>query len=506
LQRNVTGRIDDTTTTFSYSSLSDFLANIPSQIQINFPLSQFQLHMFQFGGYAQDAYRMTSNFTLNLGMRYDYWTVPKERDGRIFTRGASPLGPGTGALRPPSQMYQSYWPDFSPRAGFAWSLGSNRKTVVRGGFGMFFSPHTIRGGPIDDVLDSPYIPFRLTLNRSQALAMGLNFPVNKPAVAAQLIASQSPVATTAFDDYFPNPYSMQWTMDIERNLGRGFVLDTGYVGTRGLHLNLDEQANLPNRLTGITPDPTFGQFRYYQAADQSSYNGWQTSLERRFKSGLAFGANYTWSRSFAYGDGDLDLQTQVQDNNNWHADHSPTVFDYPNQFSAHAVYILPFDRWMGMTSRGAKLLAGGWQVSSILTAGSGSVLNVTNGSSSYPADRPDLLNGADAYFSNYTATLQYTNPAAFAQVPIVKASGAQIRPGDLSRDFLRQPGSWNVDLSAAKNVAITERLNFQLRADFFNGLNHTNLGGLVAGINKSSFGRLTSATARTIQLGARLTF
>lgn len=116
------------------------------------------------------------------------------------------------------------------------------------------------------------------------------------------------------------------------------------------------------------------------------------------------------------------------------------------------------------------------------------------------------MNGADAYFSNYTSTLQYANPSAFAQVPIAKASGAQITPGNLSRDFLRQPGSWNVDFSAAKNVALTERLHFQLRADFFNGFNHTNLGGLVSGINKSSFGRLISATARTIQLGARLTF
>ncbi len=506
VQRNVTGRIDDTTTTFSYSSLNDFLSDVPSQVQVNFPLTQFQLHMFQFGGYVQDGYRITSNFVLHLGMRYDYFTVPKERDGRIFTRDASPLGPGTGPLRPPSEMYQSYWPNFSPRVGFAWSLGQDRKTVVRGGFGMFFSPHTIRGGPIDDVLDSPYVPFRLTLNRSQALAMGLKYPVNKDALEKQLIAAEAPVATTAFDNYFPNPYSMQWTLDVQRSLGRGFVLDTGYVGTRGLHLNLNEQANLPNRLTGITPDPAFGQFRYYQAADQSSYNGWQTSLERRFSNGLELGVNYTWSRSFAYSDGNLDLQTQPQDNNNVRADHSPTTFDVPNYFSADAVYILPFDRWAGTSGRGAKLLVGGWQISTIFTAGSGLVANVTNGNSSYPADRPDLVNGANAYFSNYASTLDYANPAAFALVPIVKASGAQSRPGDLSRDFLRSPGSWDVDLSAAKNFAFTERLNFQLRADLFNAFNHTNLSGLVARIDRSSFGRLTSATARTIQVGARLTF
>lgn len=211
VQRNGDGRIDDTTNTFKYSSLSDFDNDIPSQIKINFPLTQFELHTFQFGGYMQDAYRVSPSLTLNFGMRYDYFTVPKERDGRIFIRDASSMGPGTGTLRPPSQMYQSYWPNFSPRVRFAYSLGSNRNTVVRGGFGVFYNPHTIYGGPIDDILDNPYVPFRLTLNRSQALAMGLNFPVNKQAVEQGLISQQVPVATTAIDDYFPNDSGRTWS-------------------------------------------------------------------------------------------------------------------------------------------------------------------------------------------------------------------------------------------------------------------------------------------------------
>ena len=89
-------RIDDTTNVFSYSSLPDFLANIPSQIQINFPLAEFQLHMYEFGGFVQDTIRLRPNLTLTVGARYDYYTVPKERDDRIFNRLPTSLGPGYG--------------------------------------------------------------------------------------------------------------------------------------------------------------------------------------------------------------------------------------------------------------------------------------------------------------------------------------------------------------------------------------------------------------------------
>lgn len=91
LQRMNDGRTDSTTNTYQYSRLSDFLANVPSQVQVNFPLQPFELHMYQIGGYFQDDYHILPNLTLNLGLRYDYWTVPKEAN-RVFNRDGSPLG------------------------------------------------------------------------------------------------------------------------------------------------------------------------------------------------------------------------------------------------------------------------------------------------------------------------------------------------------------------------------------------------------------------------------
>lgn len=506
LQRNNTSRIDDTTNTYDYSTLSDFLANIPDKIEVNFLLTRFELHMYQEGGFVQDNWRFKPNLTLNLGLRYDYWTVPKEANGRLFNRNWSPLGYGTGSLRPPGSLYNASWPNFGPRLGFAWSLGSARKTVIRGGTGIFFGPHNLFAGPVDDVLDNPYVPFRLTLGRSAALAMGLNYPVDKQALEARLTQAGQPTATSSISPHLPNPYSMQWTLGIERDLGHGLMLGTSYVGNRGLNLTMIRIVNEPNRLTGVVPDPALGEFRYYDGSDSSTYNAWQTTLEERSPSGLNFGVNFTWAKNTSYGDADLNLNHPAQDNNNLRADLGPTPYSILDNFSANFVYPLPFQRLTHSTARYSRLLIGGWQISGIFTAQSGLPVNILNGNSSYPADRPDVVSGVNPYFGNYTSTLQYLNPAAFAQVPLSPASGAQIFPGNLQRYGIRAPGMWNFDFALAKNMTLSERFRLQVRGDFFNAFNHTNLSGLRTNISSSSFGQLTSATARTIQLGARLEF
>ena len=170
--------------------------------------------MYQIGAFIQDDFRVTPNLTINAGIRYDYWTVPKERDGRLFTRDDSPLAVGSGPFRPPSSVYNSYWPSFGPRIGLAWSIGSDRKTVIRAGSGIFFNSHPLYTGVIDDVLDNPNVPFRLTLSRAQAISQGLNFPVNKVRLQNQLETNGTPIATTSINRNYPNPYSMQWTLGV----------------------------------------------------------------------------------------------------------------------------------------------------------------------------------------------------------------------------------------------------------------------------------------------------
>jgi hypothetical protein len=510
VQHFADGRIDNTTTTFEYSTLAHFLANTPDQTLVFFPLSKFVLNRWEYGGYFQDTYRFTPHLTMVAGMRYDYWTVPTEPDGKVFSYNASSLGPGAGSLRPPSQMYKPSWDGFGPRIGFSLSLGKNQNTVIRSGFGMFVSGVTIYGGPIDEVLDNQYVPFYVTLDHEQSLTDNLHEPVDKTALQASFEQAQQPVATSALALHFHNPYSYQYLLDIQHQFPHGLVLDAGYVGTLGRYVELVEATNLPARATGILPDPAFGSFnKYYNPVDNTTYNGLQISLTKHMSNNLQFGFDYTWSRSMAYDDygdtGQTNETTAYTDDLS--ANHGPTYWDTPSYFSANVIYQLPIGRWLDVGNPVLKAVADGWQLSTIATAGDGTPNDVTDSSSSYPGDRPDRVDGESLVLSNYSIFhLQYANPAAFSAVPINTLSGAQSRQGTLSRDVLRGPGMWNDDFDVSKSFPIRERLQFSLEGDFFNLFNHTNLSNPVANISSSSFGQLTSATSRSIQLGGRLTF
>ncbi|MEO8027246.1 MAG: hypothetical protein ABI823_12270 [Bryobacteraceae bacterium] len=507
IQRQAAGRTDYTTSTFNYSSQADFFANIPNSVTVNFPILPDKLRTWQVGGFIQDDFRFRSNLTFNLGLRYDYFTVPKEENGHVITRNPTALGPGFGTFRNPDEMYNSDWAHFAPRIGFSWGLGKDKKTVVRGGAGMFYNPHPIFGGPIE--LANPIsqtVPNRVIYSRSQALALGLNYPVDTTALLQKLTAAGAPIVNTAISSYFPNPYSIQWTLGIQRELGYGLVLDTAYAGNRGIHLNTVRQINLPERLTGAPADPTVGQFRYYDASDASRYNALQVSLQKRFAKGLSMTAAYNYASNTSFGDADLLLNSNPQDNNNLRADHGPTPFDIRHSFNASVLYDLPFASWTGSSSQLVKNVLGGWQISSVISAATGLPANITNGRSAYPNSRPDLVGGQTVVYGNYHDTLTYLNPAAFLGVPIISASGASSRPGNLGHNAIRVPGQWNVDASLAKTVYVKERFRIQLRGDAFNAFNHTNLMGLGTDISNSSFGKLTSATSRSLQIGARFNF
>ena len=508
IQKQSPGRTDDNTNNFSYSNLSDFLANIPNQIQINFPgVVLPALHVPGRRHSSRTTGACVPNLTLNLGLRYDHWTVPKELHGRVFNRAPTALGPGFGDFLPADQMYKSEWRDLSPRLGFSWALGSDRKTVVRGGTGIFYNPHPIFGGPIEvGAPVAPTVPNRLTLNRAQALAMGLKYPVDTPAVLKQLIASGTPISGTTINPYFPNPYSLQWNIGIQRELGHGMVLDTAYVGNHGLHLIMVRNLNLPDRLTGVAPNPAFGQFRYYDGSDSSHYNAWQTSLQKRFSSGLSFNVAYTWASNTSLGDDDLQLNAVPQDNNNLRADHGPAPFALRHTFTLGYLYELPFARLLGVKAAPASCCwaAGSFPACSAQPAARPSTSPTA--SRRIPTAGRTACRACPPSSTTTRSTLLYLNPAAFVAVPLATASGASIRPGNVGRYALNAPGAWTLDATLGKNFQLVERVRLQLRGDFFNAFNHTNLGGLVTDVSKATFGQLTSASSRSVQIGARLSF
>lgn len=523
VQRLNDGRRDLNTATVQYSNLSDFQNNIPSKIVITFDKPKFVLHSYQFGGYFQDDFRVSDALTLNLGVRYDYFTVPKEAKGLVFNRGIDPKNPqwgyGFGPFGDPNKMYNADRNNVAPRVGFAWGISSERKTILRGGVGMFISQHPIFGGPIEEVQNSATAPFRITLNRNQIVQAGLGYPIQRSqynAILAQLQSSGAvgnQFANTAINPNFPNPYSLQMMLGVERQLPWAMVADVSYVGNIGRNFNLLYMENLPDRTTGIAPNPLFGSFRLYTADERTSYNSLQASLQKRMsKTGLMLGVNYTHASNISLESGNLGLENPPQDNNNVEADRGPAPYAIRNQISGNFVYDLPIVRWINTSNGVVRQALAGWEAAGKIIANDGSPSNITNGKSSYPSDRPNRGTGPFT-MSNYRGTSQYgtgvvpyLNPAAFVAVPLVAASGAQTVPGNLGRDAVWGTAAFDFDFTLRKTFIIAGRVNFLVHGDFLNALNTPNFGGLVVDTSKSNFGRLTSATNRQIQIGARISF
>jgi outer membrane receptor protein involved in Fe transport len=536
IQRNDAGRTDQNTASFTYTTLQQFLANQPSKATINFDVTAFNLYQWQYGGYIQDDYRITPTLTLNLGLRYDYFTVVKEASGRVFNRGNDPvLGNGFGPYRPADQMYDAdFHTGVQPRLGFAWSPRGDQ-TVVRGGFGILTGRRPFFGGPIEVSPTSATAPANLNLTQAQIQTAKLAFPIPRSSfstVLAQLQASGAvgtSFAGTSIDPHQNNPYSIQWTLAIQQAFPGRIVLDLGYVGNHGLNENYTYIANLPSRTTGVSPNPLFGTFNRYISGDASNYHAMQAKLRKQMQYGLTFGANYTWAKSLSYGDANLLIDTSPQDLNNLRAEYGPTQYDIRNNFSSNVLWEIPFQNWFRTSNRAVNLLDRGWRTTMVINANTGLPVNITNGSSTFNADRPNRLT-TNPYLKGYQAAgatgvaHQYLLPSPTSsnpnKVPIGFApptgtcngvsaqycGGIQALPGNLTRNAIRNIGQYTIDLSAAKSFVFTEALRIEFRVDAFNLLNHTNFSGLGTNINSSTFGFFTSATPRTIQLGGRFNF
>jgi hypothetical protein len=523
LERGVANELQIAPVFILYPNLAAFLANTPSTFQLelhSLPSGQpyFQHVTDQIGGYFQDDVRLSSSLTLNLGVRYDIWTVPGESGAnRVFNRDIDPAHPELGGGFGPIINYY-YKPDHTqiqPRIGLAYNLFGRGKTVLRAGFGKLSMGHTLYEGVTQMYQLGPNVPFQYTMSQSQTTASGLKYPYDSSGFVQDLtqlqargVISANLPATQAINTHFPDPYSLQWMFGVQQALPWGMTLEVDYNSNRGLHMDFSEVLNKANRTTGVAPAPTFGGVPYQTVDDRSKFAALQTILRKRLQSGLAFTLAFNYMRVSSFSDADNLLQAAPQDPYNFHADWGPAPFDINKRFVANALYDVPFTKWLHTSNRAATLLLDGWQLSGVLSAQSGLPANIVNSASANAVDRPDAANnGTSPYLTGFeTGVHQYLNIAAFTQIPISPLSSEQIRPGNLSRMAVRNPGLENMDLSLAKTFQLTERFRMQLRADTFNTLNHTNLSGLVTAINNSTFGRLTQATARTMQIGARLTF
>lgn len=520
--------------------LENFLTNHPAQALLLSPAVRGEVGSRDslFGGYIQDDWRVRSNLTLNIGLRYEMLTNPSEAHGKFGLLNSFYAAPGSGPCPnvfpnafgptsvpgctvPVSSMWKSNptTRNFDPRIGFSWDPFHDGKTALRGGFGIF------------DVLPLPYV---YTIGDSLTYPFSLSF--SQQGIPAGSFPNVLPfINPTAPGSRWvdPNPhrsYSMNWNLNIQRQVTSKVSAQIGYVGSHVLHnsFTTDDSnqviANLVNGKyfwpvpagSGTIADPNSAFIRPIFFDGTSKYNGLQAQLGVRDMHGFQAQTAYTWGKCVSDGDG-AQLGDPYQNSlssliffDKRDSRHGPCDFDIRQNLSVNYLYSLP-----GPHSDSAlKWVAGGWQVGGIISASTGVPFTIVTGgdplgqNSSDQFDYPDRAPGCNPINSNFKSQgLNYVNVSCFS---IAAPTANGIRMGNNGRNQLYGPRLVDVDFSVIKNTnvpRISEALNVQLRFEFFNLFNHPNFQ---APIDNNTLGAglgqidSTTTTSRQIQLGVKL--
>jgi len=518
----------------TFQSKADFLANIPSEVVPTFGNRPYKSRQYEIGGFVQDDWRATSKLVLNMGLRYDFYSHNVSEPTTDVPTGFYNLAPPTdwrkfdfGPARDPKNPYEhDGWVNLGPRFGFAFNPDGHAKTVIRGGFGALFSPQM--PGAMRQAVAHPVVPFRTRFSLAEARNFGLRFPAYADEMQ-QVVETQNArtgvrFPFSAFNPRLQNPYAMHQQFTIQRALTSTMMLETGYVGVRGVKFLLHRRVNLPDRLTGVRPNPTliFGGPYYVDHSQNTSYNAWQTSLRKRFSRNLTFDAHYTWGKSLGITGGDIGAyygsdndQNVIQEFDNPRADRGPNPGDATHRFLADWIYDLP--RLSKAGNPFLRYAVGGWQIAGIFQTRSGERVIVDQSCPDYHC-RPDYVGGPlvhENWKENSTTrcivgarcSVQYINRNAFALVPTDPRTRIAVRPGNVGNGVVRNPATWSVDFALSKNIQLGEQFRLQIRADMFNFLNHVNYSGPSGGRSGATFGEINGAGGmRVAQLNARLSW
>lgn len=515
---------------YDFNSVEDMMANRINGATLTFGSNgPHTSRMYEVGGFVQDDWRVNNKLMLNLGLRYDYYsnaTVTPTGSIDVVAKNlelpanADFTNFAFGARRPrDKETNPDKWVNLGPRIGFAYQ--ANQKTVVRGGVGIMFAaqvPAMLRQSTA-----GPDIPFRVSYSAEEAANLGVKYPfINEqilPIAEQDIVARGRELVFSLITPDLQNPYTINYQLNIQRELRTDLMWEIGYVGTRGVKWPLHRRFNLPDRLTGERPNPSLipGGPYFVDMGESVMNHSLQTSLRKRFSNNFSGDLHYTWGKTFAYQGGDVgvyygtDAVADIQDFFGLENEKGNPGYDTTHRVVADLIYELP---QLANMAAPVKAILGGWQMSGIYSGTTGTPVRVTQGCSNAWACRGDYVGGnllapeGTPFGSAVTGRHQFTrwiNPDAFQKVPEV--GGVAIRPGNAANGLVRGPGQWTVDFSLSKKFAVTEAVGLQIRADAFNFLNHVNLGGINGNVESSDFGVIDSAgTMRTMQVGARFTF
>jgi hypothetical protein len=528
--------IDEGTVDFTGYEVSELLAGGMDQYQIGSQSGYFANIGQEDGIFAQDDWRFNRRLTLNLGLRWDYLSHPYEahnqqssfdvNTGTILEAGQN--GVSRSIL---NQDYSSY----GPRLGFAYDLLGNGRTVLRGGYGIFYfldygginnqlGEQPPFGGSSDYLASNGYcVTFTGQLNQP-TVSTGGDYNCKgytSPATVVTALPARGyvnfnpaapPAGTSMIAVNRNNQNSMiqEWNLQVERQFGSNNVVNIAYVGTHASDLSTYYPYNLNQFGTGIQNFPGLGGINYNDYNGISNYNGLQVHAEHRANNGLVGTVSYAWSHTLDDSPGAFQGQTAALYYDPL-SSYGNSSQDQRQAFSSSILYTLPFGRgqhFAGNDSRPVEWLVGGWQTSLIALVQSGTPVDLSTGQYA-PGNRPDLI-APISYPKSISG--HWFNPASFsANIPTVATANGTVytRLGTLARNQVFGPGYRVVNFSAQKNVHITDKYTLELHGDAFNLLNSAEFTNPNSNVTGGNFGQIEGTQVysnREIQLAARFTF
>jgi hypothetical protein len=486
--------------------------------------------------FAQDDFTVTRNLTLNIGVRWETDTPIVDANNRMNGFDSQQINPvsgtpgvvkfmGVNGFR--TQPYSTDWNNFGPRFGFAWKPSHSENTVIRGGYGVFFAHPFDTGQPASAnlgfstslALNTPdsgiTAPFRLISGVPGTAAS----PTLNDSFGAVAVGGTANTAVTYFDPSRRTGYSQQFNLSVQRQLPGAVVLEVSGIGNASHKLansNLPINQILPSVL-GVghqsQADRPFPQFSNVTILSPSLgdafYLGGFVRVEKRLSHGLNVGSSYSYAKfldnSFEGGSSLGQDNGAYSNYYNRAADWGPSSNDIRQRFVFGAVYDLPGGKGRKWEKGGpAGYLLGGWTLSTVTTVQTGApftVVTQTNTTNAFSSgslranvsQNPNLASG-DRTVQQWFAVSAFSQPSTY-------------QFGNQGRNVLRGPGLFNLDTSLLRTFAITEKKTLQIRGEFLNASNHTNLSLPATTYGAAGFGAITvSGSGRQIQLGAKFQF
>jgi len=507
------------------SALASFLLGLPAVRQRQAGIPSMDLRQWYANAFVQDTWRITPKTTLEYGLRYEFMSplvdVKRQWSNLLVDNGKLDVFIGGQNGMPRGLLYPNKL-RFAPRLGLAHQFG-NSGFVWRMAYGIFYTP--VDMNTWCNQLHNPPLVFAET-NQSDNFISSINGFNFKPPVLGQTVVSY-----TSFDPHAPPQYVEQWSASLEKSLGHATVVEIGYQGDRGFHLQRAHLIN--NALPGPGPIQPRRPYKTASFADgtvfppgitiasttfpvstvnllensaRSWYDAGYVNIRRRYSNGLSLLANYTFAKNLTDAPdfrSPMFESSVAQNNNDLSAEKGPAC-DIRHRFSLSAVYAIPAYRRSNWSRRATQ----NWQLSTIYQVQSGypftvSVFGDTANAGTVLGENPIRANydGLPLYGAGTHTAGQWFNTAAFLTPPAYTF-------GNLGRNTLYGPGMQTMDLALVRQFTFTEKCRFQIRGEFFNALNHTNLGTPNRFVNTPQFGTITDAATpgREVQLGARLSF